>query len=409
MKNMTHHIRILLLSGLFFSLSAIGTLRAQTFEEFERAQQQALRTFEAAQSEGVFAQIEAWEAFREAERERFEAFRQAMTARWGSFRERSPKSWVEYTDGGDARWEVDFESGEATIEVAQREGETQQEMQQRLASALRELTLSPATQTGLPGDSSRVLAVPVLEGQLENIGAESSDAALSALAAGAELIAVTPSEPPARPEAQTRPLPEPAATVLRLNLSLAPDHLQVRASRFRNELLHAAQEWNHDPALLLAVVHTESYFNPTARSHANALGLMQVVPASAGRDVYRQLNGQDGIPGPDLLFDPAVNMIYGAVYLDILRSRYIRGLQSPVVHEYFIIAAYNTGAGNVARAYTGNTNIRRAAERANQKSDAENLAFLIQNLPYQETRDYLQKVLERRAQYIAWLQAAGQD
>ncbi|AXJ02043.1 membrane-bound lytic murein transglycosylase C [Cyclonatronum proteinivorum] len=419
-------VLLLILSLLSTILLNPDTAAAQDFEEFLRAQEEALTRFEAAQTEGVFAQIEAWEAFRQVEQARFEDFREAMTARWGSFRQRSQKRWVEYTDEGDARWEVDFEEGEVVVEVAQRPGETDEAARQRLQSALRELVRSGATQTGLPGDESRILSVPVLEGQLPQLTVESSDAAIEALAQGAERVTVSPAdhtdedtearpqadpdpepetEPEAQPEAEAQPLPEPAEGVLRLNLTLAPDHLQVRAARIREELLYAANRWNHDPALLLAVVHTESYFNPTARSHANALGLMQIVPNTAGRDVYRHLNGSDGIPGPDLLFDPAANMIYGAVYLDLLRSRYIRGVESAAVHEFMIIAAYNTGAGNVARAYTGSTNISRAAQQANQMTADENLRHLLDNLPYQETRDYLPKVLERRAQYQAWLNA----
>lgn len=406
----------LLLMHCFLSTFLLNpdTLIAQDFDAYLRAQQEALARFEAAQTEGVFAQLEAWEAFQQAEQQRFKAFRQAMTARWGSFRERTPKRWVEYTDGGDARWDVDFEEGEVIIEIAQRPGESEAALQQRLQSAIRELALSGGTQTGLPGDESRVLGVTVLKGQLLQLTAESSAAEIEALARGAERVMVIPAAHPeplpdetAEPAPAATPLPEPALALLRLNLQLAPQHLQVRAERIRDELLYAADGWNHDPALLLAIVHTESFFNPTARSHANALGLMQIVPATAGRDVYRHLNGRDGIPGPALLFDPAINLIYGAVYLDMLRSRYIRGVQSAVVHEYLIIAAYNTGAGNVARAFTGSTNISRAVQRANRMTEEENLRHLLRHLPYQETRDYLPKILERRAQYAAWLEAAN--
>ena len=407
---------LLMICFLSTSLLKPDALSAQDFDAYLRAQQEALARFEAAQTEGVFAQLEAWEAFQQAEQQRFEAFRQAMTARWGTFRERTQKNWVEYTDGGDARWEVDFEEGEVILEIAQRPGESEAVLQQRLQSALRELALSGGTQTGMPGDESRVLGVPVLEGQLPQLTAESSDAEIEALARGAERVPVIPALRPEpvpdetaepAPAPAPAPLPAPAPALLRLNLQLAPQHLQVRAERIRDELLYAADGWNHDPALLLAIVHTESFFNPTARSHANALGLMQIVPASAGRDVYRHLNGRDGIPGPALLFDPATNLIYGAVYLDMLRSRYIRGVQSAVVHEYLIIAAYNTGAGNVARAFTGSTNISRAVQRANRMTEEENLRHLLRHLPYQETRDYLPKILERRAQYAAWLEAAS--
>ncbi len=108
-----------------------------------------------------------------------------------------------------------------------------------------------------------------------------------------------------------------------------------------------AKEYKLEQALIFAIIKTESSFNPYAVSHIPAYGLMQVVPASAGRDVYKMLNNRDGIPTKEMLFTPKTNIQYGSTYLNILFTRYIKGVKNSLSHEYCVIAAYNTGSGNV--------------------------------------------------------------
>jgi membrane-bound lytic murein transglycosylase C len=64
--------------------------------------------------------------------------------------------------------------------------------------------------------------------------------------------------------------------------SLVPGHLRIRAEKYRNTVQANANRFSLEPQLIMAVIHTESYFNPFARSHAGAYGLMQVIPRYAG-------------------------------------------------------------------------------------------------------------------------------
>lgn len=89
-----------------------------------------------------------------------------------------------------------------------------------------------------------------------------------------------------------------------------------------------AKEYKLEQALIFAIIKTESSFNPYAVSHIPAYGLMQVVPASAGRDVYKMLNNRDGIPTKEMLFTPKTNIQYGSTYLNILFTRYIKGVKN---------------------------------------------------------------------------------
>jgi soluble lytic murein transglycosylase len=97
-----------------------------------------------------------------------------------------------------------------------------------------------------------------------------------------------------------------------------------------------ARNYDLDPALLAAVIYTESRFEPSARSSAGAVGLMQLLPETAKGIALR--TGGDRFVVSDLL-DPEINVRYGAWYLDHLRDRY--------GDMRLALAAYHAGQGNV--------------------------------------------------------------
>jgi len=151
--------------------------------------------------------------------------------------------------------------------------------------------------------------------------------------------------------------------------------------------------------LILAIVHTESSFNPLARSHIPAFGLMQIVPVSAGKDVSKELYGSQRLLSPDYLYDPENNIEAGSVYLYLLLNRYFDKVAEDTSRFYMAVSAYNTGPGNVARAMSNTTRLTAASNAANRLNPDQVYQRLQQNLPAQETRDYLTKVTERYTQY----------
>lgn len=66
---------------------------------------------------------------------------------------------------------------------------------------------------------------------------------------------------------------------------------------------------------------------------------------------------------------------------------------------YCSIAAYNTGAGNVAKAFIGSYNINRASAKINKMTPEQVYKHLMKNLPYNETKKYLKKVTDRVSAY----------
>jgi hypothetical protein len=111
---------------------------------------------------------------------------------------------------------------------------------------------------------------------------------------------------------------------------------QVKETFFKKEvpfgsiIYSEAKKNNLNPALVAAVVHTESKFQPAARSAAGAVGLMQLVPKTG-----RWMGAQD-------LTNPAQNISAGVKYLRYLSDRFGGDEQK-------MIAAYNAGEGNVRR------------------------------------------------------------
>lgn len=99
---------------------------------------------------------------------------------------------------------------------------------------------------------------------------------------------------------------------------------------------HATQE-HLDPALLAAVIESESKFDPDARSSAGAVGLMQLTPATAKG--IAEYTGGTAFRLSDLT-DPEINVRYGSWYLRRLLDKY-RG------NERLALAAYNAGEQNV--------------------------------------------------------------
>ncbi|MHC1696733.1 MAG: transglycosylase SLT domain-containing protein [Geobacteraceae bacterium] len=123
-----------------------------------------------------------------------------------------------------------------------------------------------------------------------------------------------------------------------------------------------------DQCLTFALIRAESNFSPTVRSPVGALGLMQLMPATA-KDIARRLGVEASTPQ---LINPDVNVRIGTRHLKYLISRFNGNLVSAV-------AAYNAGATPVLR-WRKNFPTLREDE-------------FVENIPYPETREYVKKVL----------------
>ena len=81
-------------------------------------------------------------------------------------------------------------------------------------------------------------------------------------------------------------------------------------------------------------MRTESSFNPYAISHANAYGLMQIIPSTAGKDVFDRVKNKPGQPSRDYLFQPHQNIDVGTAYLSLLDTHYLSRIRDPLTRKY---------------------------------------------------------------------------
>ena len=153
----------------------------------------------------------------------------------------------------------------------------------------------------------------------------------------------------------------------RINTVIRHDFFE-NAIPFGGIIHQKAQKYDVDPALVAAVMETESKFHKGARSPVGAQGLMQLMPRTG-----RWLGAKN-------LYDPEQNVDAGVRYLKYLQGRFDGNLKNT-------IAAYNAGEGNVQR-YGGIP-------------------------PFHETRSYVKKVIsryqERKRQIEQYGTAAAAD
>lgn len=139
-------------------------------------------------------------------------------------------------------------------------------------------------------------------------------------------------------------------------LAASQSHQVFRSkpSYYDRLIIRMANEYALDPALIKAVMHVESHFNPYATSKKGASGLMQLMPKTAA------------IYGVTDIYDPVQNVSAGAQYLKHLMERYGN-------RHKLVLAAYNAGPKAVAR-YKGIP-------------------------PFRETRRYVKQVMKFKRRY----------
>lgn len=190
-----------------------------------------------------------------------------------------------------------------------------------------------------------------------------------------------------------------AVKILKVSFPFVSNAQKNIMQEYMDEVRQYSAEYDIPVSVILAIIETESSFNPRAVSPIPAFGLMQLVPRTAGVDAYHRVHGEKKVVEPKFLFDETNNIQLGAAYLHVVRDRYLRKIKNPYSRFYCAIAAYNTGVGNVAKTMSGTTSLNAAARRVNQMTEEEVFAHLLENLPAEETRNYLRKIIARIENY----------
>lgn len=188
-------------------------------------------------------------------------------------------------------------------------------------------------------------------------------------------------------------------TIVKIEMALVSDNLSKNATVYKDYVKQYSQKFNIEQPLIFAVMEQESSFNPKAKSWVPAYGLMQLVPTSGGYDAYRYVYKNDWVPTQSYLYVPHQNIELGTAYLRILMNQFAN-VTNPDCRRLCVIASYNTGAGNVSRAFTGNTNIKKAIPLINKYSYQQLYQHLTNKLSTDEARKYVSGVSKRREKYL---------
>lgn len=183
-------------------------------------------------------------------------------------------------------------------------------------------------------------------------------------------------------------------TAYYVQIPMLKKHTNIRANKYHAIVTKYAQKYRVDEKLIYAIIKTESDFNQYAISKSGAVGLMQIMPNTAGVDAYQAIYKKNGKPHREYLFDPDNNIHMGTVYIDILKNRYLQGVKHQISNEYCVISAYNGGAGTVLATFNKDRN--QAIAMINHKTPKEIYRILTTQVKAKETRDYLIKVINNK-------------
>ncbi|MDP3426750.1 MAG: murein transglycosylase domain-containing protein [Humidesulfovibrio sp.] len=329
----------------------------------------------------------------EADYKRFKglvtSFRRAVGGTWGErdVREPEPKRYVKYTQNYLSRASVDFERGLILVETLD-----QQTPHASLRAAIATLLLTPHDPRAVDLYSAGAVTLggrPFLLGEVKD--AQGRDIATEPQAEEFARRAVAAS-------VQERASENQGKTVRFVVIPMINDHMHVRAAKFRPLVEQAAARFRVSRNLIYAIIRVESDFNPFAINAVPAVGLMQVVPQTAGADVQRFLTGKSGEPSKSELFDPARNITFGTAYLHLLATRYLSGVGDGLSREYCVIASYNGGAGALLKTFHRDRG--QAVKVINSRPPLTVYKTIATRHAAKETRDYLKKVLSAKKEFV---------
>ena len=399
-----------LLAVLLIPAAMTQVIANDQFADFKRQQQQAGTEY-IAQQQQEFEQYkkelnEGFKDFKQTYLEESRKYRQQKTEQWGSHKESGPKVWVNYAPNGHVRESVNFETGVVEVEVLANKTDSIAEIKQQAKQAVSALLTTTEKQafendivaqkveaklkqhttvvkTGKPSATRQVIA-PLVS------AVSQADKEAIARLADDFIASVTTEVIETGVPAEKK--------IVKLTFKI-PENLSAKANRYSTRVQQIAERENIPVSLVFAVIETESNFNPLAKSHVPAYGLMQIVPVSAGKDASKYLFGKAKVLSPSYLYNSDNNIAIGGAYLHILYHRYLSKIDDSTSRLFCTIAAYNTGAGNVARSFIGIANVSKATSKINAMSASEVYKHLRKNLPHDETKKYIKSVATRLTKY----------
>ena len=366
-------------------------------------------------------------------REKREKFKKAVEKKWDTYEESTSKSYVSYSKDLSSRTIVDFDKGEVTIELIVDEEDPKNDSYDsnsdldlrlfttKLKLSSKFLSINPRLLNVLmmlvfqeDEDSnnddnvnssftkrlSKLLkekgddGEPILKDQLVDASGKAVETVGNTLGIAKDLISDKTKKVRMHFAKDGK-----KRTIISIKIPLSDNHMEKRRERYKELIEIEARRFNIPTEIALAIAETESAFNPKAKSHVPAYGLMQLVPKTGARDAYQWIYKKDKFISGRYLYKPRNNVELGCAYLSMIRHHYFSAIRDDELAYICAIPAYNTVVGNVSKALINKTNIREASKKANKMNKDELYDKLYSDLSSKEAKNYLKKVWTRKENY----------
>jgi peptidoglycan lytic transglycosylase C len=369
-------LAICLTAILLFTVT-MASGQKEDFKEEQRLQQKQWEDL-TKEGEDLFIETEQeWQQMLREQQKAWERMVAEINRIWLDSITTTKKEWVDYSDQYSTRSYVNFENGDMVLATMIKTSETRitelskERIRRQLAKALS--SNNPSGRSILAGQIVDSSGQPVTQQNLDRYLNE-------------EVFPRLKRDP--KPLLGKDGLPRYKLSV---PMKLIPDHTIVRAQPYVPEVKRQSQRFRLRPELVMAVMHTESYFDPLARSHVPAYGLMQLVPIYGAREAYQYVYGHDRVLPANYLYQPTNNIELGAAYLNLLIYKHFATETHPVKNLYLSICGYNWGPTSIQQKIIG--------RYPTAKMTPEQLYLVLRQRTPQETSDYLQRVTQRMPMY----------
>lgn len=336
--------------------------------------------------------------------EEFDRYKKEIMQYWGDGETSGKKRWLEYSPDYKTRKIVDFEKGEITIQLVRHKNDPvpKREMTGVLRDLVTETNKKAFERDQLSQRVEERLVSAVMDVKTSNSMVEAP--LVTEMVTGTATPTDDQVDEAVKDLASSGKIEEQPGVgddekVISIVIKIPDERLQKKARQFVDKVEKYSKERDLDPSLVFAIMHTESSFNPLAKSYVPAYGLMQIVPRSAGKDATNYIYGKPKLLAPSFLYDCENNIMIGTAYLKVLTSRYLRKINNEESRTYCAIAAYNTGTANVAKAFITEARMSKAAPVINTMKPGDVYDALVKKLPQEETRSYVVRVTDRMKHY----------
>ena len=384
-------------------LCLFSSAQAENFEEYQANQALLQESDKKEFTQFQKAQMDTFAEYQKAQYKALESYKKSLGAYWNEPKLSTKKEWISYTPDKKTRTDVDFQKSKITLETIT---SSPDEAKKQLEIALAKVVTI---------DNKTVQKTDPLEQILSKI--KKPDGVITKELKNEPILSnvifdKTPDKKSVDAYVQENVKDKSIKSekskvvgdkVYSLEIALPSDTVQKKSQQYYETVKQFAQKEELSPSLVLAIIQTESSFNPRATSYVPAFGLMQIVPSSAGLDAYNYLHHEKKLVCGEYLYDSTNNIEMGSAYFHLLYYNYLSSIKEPLSRLYCAIAAYNTGAGNVAWAFNKNKNITEkakylitnAAGDINAMSSDEVYSKLLSDLKYEEPKLYLKNVSSR--------------